>query len=188
MVLKVSISLPNQVAINMEASEAGLVREMVRLVLRELPAEFMQISTPASPQVADEISIPPTQHEQVLPKSGGEAEEHGDVSGRESLGRYYQAMNPIGDMRRIVVAAAGASHYLAMQSVSAVELGDLFDLASWSRPSDFVQTLRNAARSNFRWMERVPGRRGYYSVSNKGRAAVIGSSLDPLAVTNLAAS
>ena len=61
------------------------------------------------------------------------------------------------------------------RSVDAGELGRLFDLAGWQRPHSFVQTLRNAARSKFRWLERMPGRSGYYTVTEVGRETALGS-------------
>ena len=87
---------------------------------------------------------------------------------------FCRAANPLGDMRRVVVAAEGASRYLGMDGVDAEELGRLFDLAAWPRPHNFVQTLRNAARSKFGWLERVPGRAGHYSVTDLGRATALG--------------
>lgn len=87
---------------------------------------------------------------------------------------FCRAANPLGDMRRVVVAAEGASRYLGMDGVDAEELGRLFDLAAWPRAHNFVQTLRNAARSKFGWLERVPGRAGYYSVTDLGRATALG--------------
>ncbi len=87
---------------------------------------------------------------------------------------FCRAANPLGDMRRVVVAAEGASRYLGIEGVDADELGRLFDLAAWPRAHNFVQTLRNAARSKFGWLERVPGRAGYYSVTDLGRATALG--------------
>ena len=73
------------------------------------------------------------------------------------------------------MAAEGARRFLAMEAVSQKELTSLFEAVDWSQPGNFVQTLRNAARSSFRWLERVPGRRGYYTVTDKGRRGVLGS-------------
>jgi len=77
-------------------------------------------------------------------------------------------------MRRVVVAAEGASRFLARDSIDAEELSRLFDLAGWRRPHSFVQTLRNAARRKFQWIESIPGRSGHYTVTNRGRAVVLG--------------
>ena len=87
---------------------------------------------------------------------------------------FCKAANPLGDMRRVVVAAEGASRYLAMDGVDADALGRLFDVVGWPRAHNFVQTLRNAARSKFGWLERIPGRAGHYTVTDLGRATALG--------------
>ncbi len=87
---------------------------------------------------------------------------------------FCRAANPLGDMRRVVVAAEGASRYLAMDGVDAEALARLFDLAGWPRAHNFVQTLRNAARSKFGWLERIPGKAGHYSVTDVGRSTALG--------------
>ena len=86
---------------------------------------------------------------------------------------FCRAHSPLGDMRRVVVAAEGASRFLGMNGVDAVTLGRLFDLAGWPQAPNFVHTLRNSARSKFRWLERLPGRAGYYSVTDLGRATAL---------------
>ena len=88
---------------------------------------------------------------------------------------FCQTANPLGDMRRVVVAAEGSRQFLNAASVDAEELGRLFNLAGWPGPHSIVQTLRNAARSKFRWLERVPGRSGYYTVTEVGRNIALGS-------------
>ena len=92
---------------------------------------------------------------------------------------YCQQINPIGDMRRVVVAAEAAARYLEIPSVDPDQLSALFTLAGWTIPHSFVQTLRNAARSKFRWMERVPGLNGHYRVSDAGRSIVLGETGTP---------
>ncbi len=99
---------------------------------------------------------------------------NGDPLDEAAFVDFCRAANPLGDMRRVVVAAEGASRYLGMDGVDAEELGRLFDLAAWPRAHNFVQTLRNSARSKFGWLERVPGRAGYYSVTDLGRATALG--------------
>ena len=91
-----------------------------------------------------------------------------------SFTEFCRASNPVGDMRKVVVAAEGARRFLDAESVDADGLGNFFALAGWSRPHSFVQSLRNAARSKFRWLERVPGRAGYYTVTEVGRATALG--------------
>ena len=73
----------------------------------------------------------------------------------------------------VVVATEGARRFLSMASVDTPELERLFALAGWRSPHSFIQTLRNAARSKFRWMERLPGRSGRYTVTDLGRATTL---------------
>jgi hypothetical protein len=87
---------------------------------------------------------------------------------------FCRAANPLGDMRRVVVAAEGANRYLSIDGVDADALGRLFDIVGWPRAHNFVQTLRNAARSKFGWLERIPGRAGHYTVTDVGRSTALG--------------
>ena len=92
---------------------------------------------------------------------------------REDYAAFCQSLNPMGDMRRVVVAAEAASRFFDLQGVSADDLGGLFDLAGWRRANSFTQTLRNAARSKFGWLERIPGRAGRYAASDLGRSTTL---------------
>ena len=87
---------------------------------------------------------------------------------------FCQRVNPLGDMRKVVVAAEAAHRYLNIVSVDPDELERLFTLIGWPIPHSFVQTLRNAARTKFRWLERIPGKSGHYKVTNTGRSIVLG--------------
>ena len=89
---------------------------------------------------------------------------------------FCHQVSPLGDMRRVVVAAEAADRYLGIASVDPDELTRLFRLAGWSLPHNFVQTLRNAARSKFRWLERIAGQSGHYRVTDTGRSIVLGDS------------
>ncbi len=86
---------------------------------------------------------------------------------------FCQAINPTGDMRRVVVAAEGANRFFGLEGITADELGDLFDLIGWRRANSFTQTIRNAARAKFRWLERIPGRSGRYAATDLGRATTL---------------
>ena len=88
---------------------------------------------------------------------------------------FCQNLNPMGDMRRVVVAAEGASRFFRADGVTSDELGELFDLAGWRRANSFTQTLRNAARAKFGWLERIPGRSGRYAATDLGRSVTMGS-------------
>jgi len=87
--------------------------------------------------------------------------------------QFCQSTNPLGDMRKVVVAAEGASQFLQINSVNTEDLADLFERIGWRHPHSFTQTLRNAARSKFRWLERVPGRSGHYTVTALGRTTTL---------------
>ena len=89
---------------------------------------------------------------------------------------FCQRVSPLGDMRRVVVAAEAADRHLNVQSVDPEELERLFTLAGWPIPHSFVQTLRNAARTKFRWLERIPGKAGHYRVTDTGRSIVLGEN------------
>ena len=91
-----------------------------------------------------------------------------------AFAEFCRLADPLGDMRKAVVAAEGANRFLGMDSVDASSLARLFGLAGWRLPHDFTQTLRNAARNKYRWLEREPGRAGRYSATDLGRAATLG--------------
>ena len=52
---------------------------------------------------------------------------------------FCQRVNPLGDMRRVVVAAEAAHRYLNIASVDPDSLAHLFMLAGWPIPHSFVQ-------------------------------------------------
>jgi hypothetical protein len=89
-------------------------------------------------------------------------------NGRVAFEAFCLKANPLGDMRRVVVAAEGATRHFGVDGVNSNDLGWLFDAAGWRRPGNFTQTLRNAARSKFGWMERIPGRSGRYAATPLG--------------------
>jgi len=86
------------------------------------------------------------------------------------LDRFYDRITGC----RVVVAAEGAGRFFRADGVNADELGELFDLAGWRRANSFTQTLRNAARSKFGWLERIPGRSGRYAATDLGRSVTMG--------------
>ncbi len=129
--------------------------------------------TPLHPEpaaVAASKSVPPPQPSAPY-ASPSTPNEHEFIA-------FCQRVNPLGDMRRVVVAAEAADRHLGVKSVDPDELSRLFTLAGWPIPHSFVQTLRNAARSKFRWMERIQGQLGHYHVTNAGRKIVLGENAD----------
>ena len=184
MVLKVSISLPGDTLITFEASDPQFFRDVIGLALKELPKELIHMQMGrTSPKGSEDGG------KNVTPRSSSAAQagRHEDVPNdpepspqanrntetEESFTRFCSSLSHLGDMRRVVVAAEGARRFLGMEEVSDRDLGELFDLVGWRQPGDFVQTLRNAARSKFHWLERVPGRPGCYAVTETGRETVI---------------
>ena len=176
--LKVSVHLPNGTTINVEASDASLAHHMMELALRELPKELFGVSQLINPIMPNSSSTTVTEGLSLTKEDKNVDESEIPETIPEEFDRFCQDMAPIGDMRRTVVAAIGAEMYLTRKCVSPAELKQLFDLAGWSEPLNFIQTLRNAARSKFRWMERVPGKPGYYSATSTGVAAVTSARPD----------
>ena len=106
--------------------------------------------------------------------AGGTTRDPRSPEQENNFAEFCHSANPMGDMRRVVVATVGASRILGMPSVDAEDLAGLFDLAGWRRAHNFTQTLRNAARDKFRWLERVPGRAGRYAVTELGLSVTLG--------------
>ena len=121
-------------------------------------------STPAAPAP----SKPSTEPSSGASTGAAIPPEFLSESGRAAYIAFCQKANPLGDMRRVVVAAEGANRHFGIDGVNAEELGWLFDVAGWRKPGNFTQTLRNAARSKFGWLERIPGRSGRYAATTLG--------------------
>lgn len=135
-------------------------------------ATVMHIAPPPSAPPAHPWAPPAAANGQPVPAPTVSAEpmtpsEHEYIA-------FCQRVNPLGDMRRVVVAAEAAHRYLNISSVDPDSLEHLFTLAGWPIPHSFVQTLRNAARTKFRWLERISGMSGHYKVTNTGRSIVLG--------------
>lgn len=220
--VKISIVLPNQTEISLEAADPDQLRPMVEMVRQQLLVDLANLTTPPNrgavtatdnrngekgtgeqppeapsppkPQPPSQADNPPTPSEtpggpaeepvpepEAQPGSDSKSPNGAAVPPGLSDPRlvrdftvFCRAADPIGDMRKVVAAAEGARRYLNMDNVDAWELGHLFDLAGWKRPPNFIQTLRNAARTSFRWLERVPGRSGRYTTTEKGRSVALG--------------
>ena len=125
---------------------------------------------------AEEIIQPPSDRPQESFTAGRVKAQQAARSAAAELAfvQFCQSVNPLGDMRKVVAAAEGAAQFLEMDSVDADELTALFERVGWLLPHSFTQTLRNAARSKFRWLERVPGRSGHYMVTILGRTTILG--------------
>ena len=135
-------------------------------------------SLPAEPSTASDQAVSkPAERRSESSSSGHQTAQQAARSAAAELAfiQFCQSTNPLGDMRKVVVAAEGASQFLQINSVNTEDLADLFERIGWRHPHSFTQTLRNAARSKFRWLERVPGRSGHYTVTALGRTTILNS-------------
>ena len=175
MLLRITLQPPGQGEHTLEFFDADLAREVVRLVTTGLIAPSQAGANGETPDTRP-ASAAPSSLGRPAPPSMAAASRRSmdDMDAYEQAYEYCQEMNPLGDMRRVVVAARAAELYLNAPGVSASELAGIFQSAGWPQPTDFVQAIRNAAREKFRWLERVPGIPGYYRVTATGRAAVLG--------------
>ena len=170
---KVSVTTPNGSHLIIEVDDPEVLYKIIGMVtsndnssidigtdlVREEPI------SDASEYYSDVYRIDP-----VSSNGNGHKSANGHSSSEEhELIKFCRSSNPMGDMRKVVVVSEAASRYLNEQMVDSDRLASLFDLVGWQRPHSFIQTLRNAARSKFRWMERVPGRSGQYMVTDIGR-------------------
>ena len=158
--LKVTVTFPSGVTITLETTEPQMYGEVIASTREYLTSDSVAPSTNGNG------AAPILQEEPYT-------NENSHVSTSPEFLEFCQLMAPSGDMRRVVVAAEGAKRFLGLDKISAQELGSLFDFLQWPRPKDFVQTLRNAGRSAFQWLERSPGNSGYYSVTDQGRREII---------------
>ncbi len=174
----VAISVEPPILSNGHAANNGSVHHAAE----PQPAPVVIAENHEAPPVAPAVSVvqiappPPTaalEREPGLFQTG--AAEPMSPSEHEFIA-FCQRVNPLGDMRRVVVAAEAGHRYLNIPSVDPDSLAHLFTLAGWPIPHSFVQTLRNAARTKFRWLERIPGLSGHYKVTNTGRSIVLGES------------
>ncbi len=193
--VKVSISLPNNAQITFESEEAEVLREIVGMALRDLPRELMQSPSPETVGGATEkstsvattaLSAPPAVPVSAPAATAKASDSSSDAAaaippgfssetGQAVFAAFCREAAPLGDMRRVVVAAEGASRHFGVDGVNAEELGWLFDVAGWRKPGNFTQTLRNAARSKFGWLERIPGRSGRYAATPLGLSKTLPS-------------
>lgn len=166
--LKVTIEFPNGATVVLESTEADGYAEVVSATQDILAGEQPQ-NTHASPCCNSASG-------QTSSTSGNATTTH-IINDR--FIDFCREFAPLGDMRRVVVAAEGAQRFLGINRISPKELEVMFNAIQWPEPKSFLQTLRNAARSSFRWFERVPGKSGYYSVTERGRKEVTTPAIAP---------
>ena len=165
--MKVNIDFPNGISISLDTTDSEETKLLLSSILKELPVNMFK-----SPEIKSNPVYSRQQDKDVVTPIS-------DVVKSNTNGNYQafksfcNNLNPVGDMRRAVVAAEGAKRHLGLKKISPEELNYLFDYVNWQPPTNLVQTLRNAGRKSFAWIERVPGRQGYYIVTPKGIESVI---------------
>ena len=151
-------TVPVQSDATMTAEPAAPVETQTEIAQ---PSEPINTAPPAVPEPSVTDTESNDQTETLPPEFLSE-------SGRADFENFCRNANPLGDMRRVVVAAVGANRHFGVDGVNAEDLAWLFDAAGWRKPGNFTQTLRNAARSKFGWLERIPGRSGRYAATPLG--------------------
>ncbi len=162
---------------NGHSHENGVAHEMPAETAPEPMAVVPQVDTRPAVVVQQVTAAPPAPAPQSDARNGGSNGVNPMVRttpDQLEFMAFCQRVNPLGDMRKVVVAAEAAHRYLNIVSVDPDELERLFTLIGWPIPHSFIQTLRNAARTKFRWLERIPGKSGHYKVTNTGRSIVLG--------------
>ena len=175
--LKVTITLPDGATVTLEAHEPHTYREIIASA-----REYLLLNKPSnhngSPDLTTQGFRPEAPSLPEAPRPVTTVGE-GTPNNREFIS-FCRRLDPAGDMRRVVVAAEGARRYLAMNRVSSRELESLFNTVGWPNPANFLHTLRNAGRSTFRWLQRVPGNSGYYTVTVRGRRQILPQEVEAL--------
>ena len=115
--------------------------------------------------------------ENILTESVREIAKKLPVQGKEALveaeaevpriDNFYKEKDPRNDMERITVLGYYAKEYRSIPEVSESELAPLFNEVGGQLPKDIMQTLRNAARKKYSYLEST-GRKGYYRITNIG--------------------
>jgi hypothetical protein len=150
------------------STEKGTAVAATALAAATMAAEPADPVVPVSPPAATPNQAATKSNDSAGTQTAAMPHEFSSETGRAGFTYFCRDAAPLGDMRRVVVAAEGASRNFTVDGVNADELGWLFDLAGWRRPGNFTQTLRNAARSKFGWLERIPGRSGRYAATSLG--------------------
>jgi len=174
-------------SVNGDAETPAPPPEAAPVQVQEESAVEASIETPETPEALSEpteaprteelvvVQPPPDRPQESAPVGRVKAQQAARSAAAElAFVQFCQSLNPLGDMRKVVAAAEGAAQFLEMDSVDADDLARLFEQVGWMIPHSFTQTLRNAARSKFRWLERVPGRSGHYMVTTVGRTVILG--------------
>ena len=88
-------------------------------------------------------------------------------AGVPRIDNFYKEKDPRNDMERVTVLAYYAKEYRDIPEVSEDELSPLFNEVGGQLPKAVMQTLRNAARKKYSYLE-SSGKKGYYRITNTG--------------------
>jgi hypothetical protein len=183
--LKLNISYPNGVVVSLECNDPNTYPDLMSSLKPYLTPNGAtngnstaipptQDSPPSNSTAADrQAPLPPALQPDSQPPPIPPAKTDKGAYDNPQFIDFCKSLNPGSDMKRVIVAAEGAKRFLNMSQVSPEELQSLLRALQWPQPEKLVLTLRNAARSSYRWLQRVPGRRGYYTVTEQGRLAVM---------------
>ena len=171
--LKVTIQLPNGTTITLEATEPQTSQDIIASVKEYLSLDSGSGSNGRAPEMSLETPVPSPSNGATPKRATPKDPPKLDTPTDPRFLKFCQKLTPMGDMRRVVVVTEGARRFLGMDQVSSPELATLFDAVQWPKPKDFILTLRNAGRSKFRWLQRVPGNSGYYTVTDRGRQEIL---------------
>jgi hypothetical protein len=140
-----------------------LVREGLTFIKEYVPADILGLAgkKPVEDgpirEEADGQATPPTQPDHPP----------------EALRDFYQRKNPKNDMEKVTIAAFYAKEYRGKDEITEEDVRRLLNEAGERKlPRNVANTLNNAARANYGYLERVKGKRGSYEVTNAGQNLV----------------
>ena len=171
--IKVTIQLPNGAIITLEADDPQTSLEVIAAVKHYVLLDVSPGSNGHTPAISldRKITTGDYSESEKLNTTNGKPKLH--IPTNPEFFKFCQELTPLGDMRRVIAVTEGAHQFLGIVQVSCLELEALFDALQWPKPKDFILTLRNAGRSKFRWLQRVPGHSGYYTITDLGRQEIL---------------
>ena len=178
--LKVTIQLPNGATITLEADEPQTSLEVIAVVSHYVLLDASSASNGHAPVISLDRKITTGEYSGRQKPNTTNGKPKLDIPTNPEFLKFCQELTPLGDMRRVITVTEGARQFLGIVQVSCLELEALFDALQWPKPKDFILTLRNAGRSKFRWLQRVPGYSGYYTITDLGRQEILPPAIDTI--------
>lgn len=178
--LKVTIQLPNGAIITLEADEPQTYLDVIAAVKHYVLLDDGPGSNGHTPVISLDKKITTGNYSERPNPNTTNGNPPFDIPANPEFFKFCQELTPLGDMRRVIAVTEGARQFLGIVQVSCRELEALFDALQWPKPKDFILTLRNAGRSKFRWLQRVPGHSGYYTITDLGRQEILPPAMAPI--------